>query len=203
MCYATIHEPPPPPGTLIDSDTLSDPCQPDVMKDYSQVGKSMMTMADMMQTFVEMAYRKFCQMSGQMNVARDAQKMANHVNIIISQLGESGEVGVLPAEVTHYLRDNNILVDEQTIDQFLHDNARIGRCGQEGQFHLFIGISASAMVSINTALKSTETQASDSVQCSQQKLMQLMKDFNTALTVTNNVQNMNVATVKSIEHSIR
>jgi hypothetical protein len=203
MCYATINEPPPPSETLIDSDTQSEPSHPDIMKDYSQVGIAMVTMADMMQTFIDMAYRKFCQMSGQMDTARDAQKIANHVNIIISQLGESGEVGVLPAEVTHYLRDNNILVDEQTIDQFLHANARIGRCRQEGQFQLFIGISASALVSIKTALKSTEAQASDIVQCSQQKLMQLMKDFNTALTMTHNVQSMNAATVKSMEHSIR
>jgi secreted effector protein SseB len=203
MCYATINQPPPPSETLIDSDTLPDPSHSDFMKDYSQVGNTMVTMADMMQTFIDMAYRKFCQMSGQMDAARDTQKMTNQVNIIISQLGESGEVGVLPAEVTHYLRDNNILVDEQTIDQFLHDNARIGRCGQEGQFHLFIGISASALVAIKTALKSTESQASDIVRCSQQKLMQLMKDFNTALTMTHNVQSMNAATVKSIEHSIR
>ncbi|MEG3130506.1 hypothetical protein SC171_21425 [Pantoea cypripedii] len=203
MCYAKKNEPPPSSEAVIVSDTPSDTSHPEVMKDYSQVGNAMVTMADMMQTFIEMAYRKFCQMSDQMDVARNAQNMIKQMKITLSQLKKPDEIGRLPAGVINYLQEKNILVDEQTIDEFLHQHTRIGRVAQDGQFCLFAGIPASAMASIKTALESFADEASDIVQHSQQRQMQLMKDFNNALTMTSSLQSINASSVKSIEQSIR
>ncbi|NMP26481.1 secretion protein EspA [Rahnella sp. SAP-1] len=89
------------------------------MKNHSLMGQGMCTMGDMMLLFTELANAKFQQMSNKMAVSRDAQNMANKVEIAIAKIAKDGDTAELPADVLQYMRDNNILVDGNTIDEML------------------------------------------------------------------------------------
>jgi secreted effector protein SseB len=89
------------------------------LKETSLVGNAMVTMADMMLMFSQLANDKFTQMSKKMDVARDVQDMANRLEIIMSKIEGKDGTGVLPDDIIQYMRENNILIGEQTIDEFL------------------------------------------------------------------------------------
>jgi hypothetical protein len=92
------------------------------MKNHSLMGQGMCTMGDMMLLFTELANAKFQQMSNKMAVSRDAQNMANKVEIAIAKIAKDGDQADLPPDVLQYMRDNNILVDGKIIDEFIGIN---------------------------------------------------------------------------------
>jgi len=61
------------------------------MKNHSLMGQGMCTMGDMMLLFTELANAKFQQMSNKMAVSRDAQNMANKVEIAIAKIAKDGD----------------------------------------------------------------------------------------------------------------
>ena len=159
------------------------------MKNHSLMGQAMCTMGDMMLLFTELANAKFQQMSNKMAVARDAQNMANKVEIALTKLAKDGDTAEVPADVIEYLKQNNILVEDMTIDEYV---AKHGT-----------SMPKSCLLSIQKSLEHTSGTASDFVQQSQLKLQQLMQNFNTAVTMANSIQSMNAESTKSIAQSIR
>ncbi|NMP26478.1 hypothetical protein GW590_06300 [Rahnella sp. SAP-1] len=159
------------------------------MKNHSLMGQGMCTMGDMMLLFTELANAKFQQMSNKMAVSRDAQNMANKVEIAIAKIAKDGDKAELPADVIDYMRQNNILVEDMTIDEYV---AKHGT-----------NMPKTSLLSIQKALEHTSGTASDFVQQSQLKLQQLMQNFNTAVTMANSIQSMNGESTKSIAQSIR
>jgi len=91
------------------------------LKETSLVGNAMVTMADMMLMFSQLANDKFTQMSKKMDVARDVQDMANRLEIIMSKLEKDSDKAEIPADIIQYMRENNILINDKTIDDFLFD----------------------------------------------------------------------------------
>jgi secreted effector protein SseB len=108
-----------PTGTYVNSDAPTDIRYGCALKETSLVGNAMVTMADMMLMFSQLANDKFTQMSKKMDVARDVQDMANRLEIIMSKIEGKDGTGELPADIIEYMRENNILIGEQTIDEFL------------------------------------------------------------------------------------
>ncbi|MEG3130505.1 hypothetical protein SC171_21430 [Pantoea cypripedii] len=92
------------------------------LKETSMVGNAMVTMADMMLMFSQLANDKFQQMSKKMDVARDVQDMANRLEIIMSKLEKDSDTAELPADIIQYMRENNILIGDKTIDELLFAN---------------------------------------------------------------------------------
>lgn len=96
------------------------------LQNTSLMGTAMTTMADIMLLFTELSNAKFAQMSDKTDVSRDAQDMANRVDRVIAELVEADDIGALPEDVIDYMRENNILVDGKTIDEFMSENTRDG-----------------------------------------------------------------------------
>ncbi|MEG3130504.1 hypothetical protein SC171_21435 [Pantoea cypripedii] len=106
----------------VNSDAPTDIRYGCALKETSMVGNAMVTMADMMLMFSQLANDKFQQMSKKMDVARDVQDMANRLEIIMSKIEGKDGTGELPDDIIQYMRENNILIGDQTIDEFLaHD----------------------------------------------------------------------------------
>jgi secreted effector protein SseB len=178
-----------PTGTYVNSDAPADIRYGCALKETSMVGNAMVTMADMMLMFSQLANDKFTQMSKKMDVARDVQDMANRLEIIMSKLEKDSDVGEMPADIIKYMKENNILIGDKPVDEFLADNG--GKWTKKN------------LESVKVALESAGGKASDFVQQSQLKLQQLMQNFNTAVTMANSIQSMNAESTKSIAQSIR
>jgi secreted effector protein SseB len=95
------------------------------LKETSLVGNAMVTMADMMLMFSQLANDKFTQMSKKMDVARDSQDMANRIEIILAGMKDQNGREMVPADIIKYMRDNNILVGDKTIDEFLEHEGHL------------------------------------------------------------------------------
>ncbi|NMP26479.1 secretion protein EspA [Rahnella sp. SAP-1] len=182
------------------------------MKNHSLMGQGMCTMGDMMLLFTELANAKFQQMSNKMAVSRDAQNMANKVEIAIAKIAKDGDMTELPADVIDYMRANNILVDNMTIDEFIRENGNTSEALKKAEerggdknslWAVDYLLPKTALLSVQKALEHTSGTASDFVQQSQLKLQQLMQNFNTAVTMANSIQSMNGESTKSIAQSIR
>jgi secreted effector protein SseB len=106
----------------VNSDAPTDIRYGCALKETSMVGNAMVTMADMMLMFSQLANDKFVQMSKKMDVARDVQDMANRLEIIMSKLEKDSDTAELPADIIQYMRENNILVGDKTIDELLFGN---------------------------------------------------------------------------------
>lgn len=92
------------------------------LENSSLMGSAMTTMADIMLLFTELSNAKFNQMTQKTDVSRDAQDMANRVDRAIAELEKADSKAELPEDVIKYMRDNNILVEGKTIDEFLSDS---------------------------------------------------------------------------------
>jgi secreted effector protein SseB len=108
-----------PTGTYVNSDAPTEIRYGCALKETSMVGNAMVTMADMMLMFSQLANDKFVQMSKKMDVARDVQDMANRLEIIMSKLEKDSDTAEFPADILQYMRENNILIGDKTIDEFL------------------------------------------------------------------------------------
>ena len=185
---STIEQTAPTSG-YVNSDAPSDIRYGCALKETSMVGNAMVTMADMMLMFSQLANDKFQQMSKKMDVARDVQDMANRLEIIMSKLEKDSDPGEMPADILKYMKENNILIGDKTVDEFLAENG--GTWTKKN------------LESVKVALESAGGKASDFVQQSQLKLQQLMQNFNTAVTMANSIQSMNAESTKAIAQSIR
>lgn len=159
------------------------------MKNYSLMGQAMTTMEDIMLLFTELANSKFEQMSKKTEVSRDAQDMANRMERLLAELEKPDSTATVPDDVIKYMKENNILVEGQSIEDFIKS--------QGGS------LNKGDLTAIKSALESTSGRASDFVQQNQLKLQQLMQSFNTAVTMANSIQSMNAESTKSIAQAIR
>ncbi|MCX8565611.1 MAG: type III secretion system translocon protein, EspA family [Glomeribacter sp. 1016415] len=103
---------------------VSEP-QPGLTKSDSILGRAMVTMEDIMALFTDLARGKFEQMEKKSAISRDAQDQANQVEAAMANLFKDGDKTTLPASVVEYMRKNNILVDNKTIDELLASKSEI------------------------------------------------------------------------------
>jgi secreted effector protein SseB len=89
----------------VNSDAPTDIRYGCALKETSLVGNAMVTMADMMLMFSQLANDKFVQMSKKMDVARDVQDMANRLEIIMSKLEKDSDTAEFPADILQYMRE--------------------------------------------------------------------------------------------------
>ena len=69
----------------------------------------------------DLAQYKYLEMREKAKVSRDAQNMANEVNELIAKVSQQGDSGsaTLPADVIRYMEENNIKIDDKSIDDYL------------------------------------------------------------------------------------
>jgi len=160
------------------------------LKNLGVLNTGIVTMAAVMMLLQEHANATFESMTTKTEISREAQDMANRVKAILAKLTKPEETAALPQEVIQYLRENNILVEGKTIDDFL-----IGKDVSE--------LGQGDLKAVEMSLESASGRASDFVQQNQLKLQQLMQNYNTAVQMTNSLQSMLAESVKSIASSIR
>ncbi|KVX77019.1 secretion protein EspA [Burkholderia ubonensis] len=83
------------------------------------IGDSIAMMLVIMDLLNRQTSAKLDDMQKKSNISRDAQDMANKVEAALAKLIKADDKTELPDEVVQYLRDNNILVNGMTIDEFL------------------------------------------------------------------------------------
>ncbi|AAQ60249.1 secretion protein EspA [Chromobacterium violaceum] len=103
-------------------------------RNYSLLGQAITTMEEVMLLFTELSNAKFAQMSKKMEVSRDAQEKANVMEAVLASLTDPNSKGQLPPDVIEYIRENGILVGNQTIDDFIRENGQFVGCVSEGRF---------------------------------------------------------------------
>ncbi len=78
----------------------------------------------------DLAQYKYLEMQQKAKVSRDAQNMANEVNEIIAEVSKQSNPDTarrpLPADVIKYMEENDVKVDDKTIDQYLDEAAGKG-----------------------------------------------------------------------------
>lgn len=113
----------------------------------SMFSNGIMSMQNIMLQLTQSGNDLFSQMNAKSQVARDAQEKANQVEATISKLQKPGDKTPLSENSVHYMRENNIIVDGMTIDEFLESRSdknaaaqahldtltkNIAGCGPEG-----------------------------------------------------------------------
>ncbi|WP_231748904.1 secretion protein EspA [Burkholderia humptydooensis] len=90
------------------------------------IGDSIAMMLVIMDLLSRQTSAKLDDMQKKSNISRDAQDMANKVEAALAKLIKADDKTPLPDDVVAYLRDNNILVNDMTIDDFLAARAAPG-----------------------------------------------------------------------------
>ncbi|QOI55300.1 hypothetical protein [Rouxiella badensis] len=201
------------------------------MKNHSIMGDAMVTMEEMMLMFTELAAKKFEQMREKTNVGRDASDMATRVESALANIATADGTATLDQDILDYIKDNNILVNNKPIGDFINGASKPKEAGKFGTMDQTkpvngaagdnadnvagtlptvpnegtgaINLDKKALKSIQSTLESASTRATDFVQQDQLKLQQLMQSFNTAVAMANAVQSMNAESTKAIAQSIR
>ncbi|KVV41110.1 secretion protein EspA [Burkholderia ubonensis] len=96
------------------------------VKNPHPIGDSIAMMLVIMDLLSRQTSAKLDDMQKKSNVSRDAQDMANKVEAALAKLVKADDKTPLPDDVVAYLRDNNILVNDMTIDEFLAARAAPG-----------------------------------------------------------------------------
>ncbi|KVX77021.1 secretion protein EspA [Burkholderia ubonensis] len=160
------------------------------VKNQHPIGDSIAMMLVIMDLLNRQTSAKLDDMQKKSNISRDAQDMANKVEAALAKLVKEDDKTELPDEVVQYLRDNNILVNGMTIDEFLE--------GKDGG-----KLDKADLMSVKASLESVSGRASDFVQQSQLKMQQLMQNYNTAVQMINSLQSMLAESTKGIASAIR
>jgi secreted effector protein SseB len=182
------------------------------MKNHSIMGDAMVTMEEMMLMFTELAAKKFEQSA-------------------LANIATADGTATLDQDILDYIKDNNILVNNKPIGDFINGASKPKEAGKFGTMDQTkpvngaagdnadnvagtlptvpnegtgaINLDKKALKSIQSTLESASTRATDFVQQDQLKLQQLMQSFNTAVAMANAVQSMNAESTKAIAQSIR
>jgi secreted effector protein SseB len=160
------------------------------VKNSHPIGDSIAMMLVIMDLLSRQTSAKLDDMQRKSNISRDAQDMANKVEASLAKLVKADDKTALDDSVVKYLRDNNILVNDKTIDEFLADK-------KDGK------LDKADLMSVKAALESVSGRASDFVQQSQLKMQQLMQNYNTAVQMINSLQSMLAESTKGIASAIR
>ena len=153
------------------------------------VGDSIAMMLVIMDLLSGQTSAKLDDMQKKSNISRDAQDMANKVEATLARYVKAEDKEPLPKEVADYMRDNNILVDGKTIDEFLGTPPR--------------ELDKADLMSVKASLESVSGRAADFVQQNQLKIQQLMTNYNTAVQMANSLQSMLAESNKGIASAIR
>lgn len=173
------------------------------LKNLGVLNTGIVTMAAVMLLLQEHANATFESMTTKTEISREAQDMANQVKAILAKLTKPEDTAVLPEAVIQYLRDNNILIEGKTIDEFLNISPVQSLIEDKVMRSPGVKLDQGDLKAIEMALESASGRASDFVQQTQLKLQQLMQNYNTAVQMTNSLQSMLADSVKSIASSIR
>lgn len=160
------------------------------VKNPHPIGDSIAMMLFIMDLLSGHTSAKLDEMQKKSNISRDAQDMANQVEASLAKLVKPEDKTTLDDSVVQYLRDNNILINDKTIDEFLAD--------KEGG-----NLDKADLMSVKAALESVAGRASDFVQQNQLKMQQLMQNYNTAVQMVNSLQSMLADSTKGIASAIR
>ncbi|RXV65303.1 secretion protein EspA [Burkholderia stabilis] len=160
------------------------------VKNPHPIGDSIAMMLFIMDLLSGHTSAKLDEMQKKSNISRDAQDMANKVEAALAKLVKPEDKTTLPDDVIDYMRQNNILVNDKTIDEFL--------AGKEGG-----KLDKADLMSVKASLESVAGRASDFVQQNQLKMQQLMQNYNTAVQMVNSLQSMLADSTKSIASAIR
>ena len=160
------------------------------VKNSHPIGDSIAMMLVIMDLLSRQTSAKLDDMQKKSNISRDAQDMANKVEASLAKLVKADDKTTLDDSVIKYLRDNNILVNDKTIDEFLAGKP-------DGK------LDKADLMSVKAALESVSGRASDFVQQSQLKMQQLMQNYNTAVQMINSLQSMLAESTKGIASAIR
>ncbi|MGT0250533.1 secretion protein EspA [Burkholderia pyrrocinia] len=90
------------------------------------IGDSIAMMLVIMDLLSRQTSAKLDDMQKKSNISRDAQDMANKVEASLAKLVKADDKTTLDDSVVRYLRDNNVLVNDKTIDEFLAARAAPG-----------------------------------------------------------------------------
>ncbi|KVV41103.1 secretion protein EspA [Burkholderia ubonensis] len=160
------------------------------VKNSHPIGDSIAMMLVIMDLLSRQTSAKLDDMQKKSNISRDAQDMANKVEASLAKLVKAEDKTTLDDSVIRYLRENNILANDKTIDEFLADK-------DGGK------LDKADLMSVKAALESVSGRASDFVQQSQLKMQQLMQNYNTAVQMINSLQSMLAESTKGIASAIR
>ncbi|KVK89754.1 MULTISPECIES: secretion protein EspA [Burkholderia] len=83
------------------------------------IGDSIAMMLVIMDLLSRQTTAKLDDMQKKSNISRDAQDMANKVEAALAKLVKPEDKTELPADVLKYMKDNDILVNGMTIDEFI------------------------------------------------------------------------------------
>ncbi|RQR48101.1 secretion protein EspA [Burkholderia sp. Bp9126] len=153
------------------------------------IGDTIAMMLVIMDLLSRQTTAKLDDMQRKSSISRDAQDMANKVEAALAKLIKDTDKTELPDEVVKYAKDNNILVNSKSIDDFMKDKG--GR------------LDKADLMSVKASLESVSGRASDFVQQSQLKMQQLMQNYNTAVQMINSLQGMLAESTKGIASAIR
>ncbi len=166
------------------------------------IGDAISVMLVMMALLQNLANDKLANMQKKSDISRSAQEMANQVESALARITTAtgdGSTTDLDPKVVQYLRDNHILVDNQSIDQYLANaGAKDGKNHTDGK-----GLTKDMLISIKGSLSSVSDRASDFLQQTQLKMQQVMQNYNTAVQMINSLQSMLSESVKGIASAIR
>ncbi|QLL13456.1 secretion protein EspA [Pseudomonas chlororaphis] len=114
------------------------------LKNLGVLNTGIVTMAAVMLLLQEHANATFEAMTTKTEISREAQDMANRVKALLAKLTKPEDKAELPPEVIQYMRENNILVEGKTIDEFLAGAGGGGLSGAEAQLALLDSMIAQA-----------------------------------------------------------
>jgi secreted effector protein SseB len=152
------------------------------------IGDTIAMMFIIMDVLSRQTSAKLDDMQKKSDISRKAQDMANQVEAQMAKLHQPEDTTFVPDEVRKYMRNNNIIVNDMTSEQFLRGKK---------------GCDKADMMSVKSALESVSGRASDFVQQSQLKMQQLMQNYNTAVQMVNSLQSMLAESTKGIAAAIR
>lgn len=157
----------------------------------SPLGSAIATMSEMLALLNILSNSMFDDIQKKTQISRDAQDMANQVEQALSRIQDpTKDTQAVPADVVQYMRENGILVNGRSIDQFLDNNS-----GKQ--------LNKADLSAVKSALESVSGRASDFVQTSQLKIQQIMQTYNIAISMINSLQSMGAEANKSIAQAIR
>lgn len=183
------------------------------LRSQGVMSAGIVTMAAVMLLMQEHSNALFDSMQTRTAASRDAQEMANRVKSVLAQLSKPEDKGELPQDVIDYMRENKILIEGKTIDEFLPDAPEA-----VGAIAVLINgvpvelpkhppktniMDQGSLKAVELALEGASGRASDFVQQCQLKLQQLVQTYNNATQMTNSLQSMLADSIKNIGSSMR
>lgn len=191
----------------------------DALRSQGVLSAGIVTMAAVMLLMQEHSNALFESMQTRTAASRDAQEMANRVKTVLATLSKPEDKAELPQDVIDYMRENKILVDGKTIDEFLPNGpvafptAFPGSKEWPDAFKAYQEalknppkttiMDQGSLKAVELALEGASGRASDFVQQCQLKLQQLVQTYNNATQMTNSLQSMLSESIKSISSSMR